>query len=1121
MAHDLVGRESELAALDALLAGARDQPAGVLIEGEAGIGKTSVWEEGVRRAEARAYRVLRCRPAEAETELAYAALGDLLAPVADAELDDLVELQREALEVALLRVRTERAADPRAIFTGLVAVLTRLAEQAPLLVAIDDVQWLDAASARALEFAFRRLPASIMLILARRTAPKTRQMAVGLRDGDEVRAVTAAPPASSVSEAEPAGESLVFGKEGDYWTIGRPDALFRLRDTKGLHHLDELLRHPHREFHAVELAAGGHAGQIAPAAPAAGGREAAEAGLHPELARDAGEILDPDAKAAYRRRLEELEEDLAEAEQHHDPERAARAREEIDFLSRELAAAVGLGGRDRRAASTAERARVNVTRSIRLAIKKIAENDERLGRYLDASVKTGIFCSYEPLEKVLAPTAPPTPAAVPEVPTTSSPRAQTSAFMPPPLEQSLPAERLERLVLRPLSLAELDKVLKRKLGGSFSRPALVRLRELSDGNPFFAIEIGRELLRRGGEPAVGDRLPVPETLQELLAARIEAISPAARDILLMASALSRPSVDVLEDALDRRPTVGPALIEAEEAGLVTVEGGRVRFTHPLLASTVYASAAGERRRRLHGRLAEVAAEEEERARHLALSVTAPDEDAATVLERAAQGANRRGAQDAVAELFEWSRRLTPADREQDLARRTLGEAAALFVTGDIGRARELTQAAVETAAPGPLRAEALLLLGRISHVDQMSGVASEHLDRTLAEAGDDRRLRGRIHAELAWTNIDDHARAVEHAEAAIRLLDAEDEPALMAFALFTKFFSDVQLGRGADRELLRRGLELEQKAASRLTAFTDFPLIWFKFMDEFDEARSRYRAQAEWAKDRGHEGPGRERLSQLAELELRSGNWELAERYIEESCSDVEQAGLGGPLFLPLRIRAMIDAHLGRVERARATLTAIIEEAERRGSRFWAAYFLSIRGFVELTAGDAAAADEALTRMTEHLEEVGVVDALGQRSEPDHIEALVALGELDRARVVLARLEERGERLPRLWISTTLPRCRALVLASAGDVPAALAAVDEGVEHADAGMLPFELARTLLVKGHLHRRAEQYPAAKDALTQALEIFERLGAPTWAERVRAELSRVGLRPPARPELGARR
>jgi non-specific serine/threonine protein kinase len=116
---------------------------------------------------------------------------------------------------------------------------------------------------------------------------------------------------------------------------------------------------------------------------------------------DAGEMLDAEAKAAYRARIEELREELDEAERFHDVERVARAREELEFIGAELARAVGLGGRDRRAGNAAERARVNVTRAIRGAVKAIAEHDARLGHHLERSVRTGIFCAYQP-----GPTAP-------------------------------------------------------------------------------------------------------------------------------------------------------------------------------------------------------------------------------------------------------------------------------------------------------------------------------------------------------------------------------------------------------------------------------------------------------------------------------------------------------------------------------------------------------------------------------------------------------------------------------------------------------------------------------------------------------------------------------------------
>jgi non-specific serine/threonine protein kinase len=117
--------------------------------------------------------------------------------------------------------------------------------------------------------------------------------------------------------------------------------------------------------------------------------------VRPDLG-DAGELLDAQAKAAYKARLEELQAELDEAADNNDPGRGAKARQEMDFLVDELARAVGLGGRDRRAASHAERARLNVTRAIRAAMANLASADPSLGRHLAATIRTGRYCSYIP-----------------------------------------------------------------------------------------------------------------------------------------------------------------------------------------------------------------------------------------------------------------------------------------------------------------------------------------------------------------------------------------------------------------------------------------------------------------------------------------------------------------------------------------------------------------------------------------------------------------------------------------------------------------------------------------------------------------------------------------------------
>ena len=202
-----------------------------------------------------------------------------------------------------------------------------------------------------------------------------------------------APPLDPEVETAPADSAKAwqvgtFRREGEYWTIEFEGDAFRARDSKGMWYLARLLHAPSQELHALELAR--------PASPASrsGGFDGGP--LAGDALGDSGPALDAAAKAAYRERLADLRSDLSEAEAWNDHGRAERSQTEIDALTRELAAAVGLGGRDRTAASAAERARVSVTRAIRAALARIAEQSPTLGSHFDATIRTGTYCSYHP-----------------------------------------------------------------------------------------------------------------------------------------------------------------------------------------------------------------------------------------------------------------------------------------------------------------------------------------------------------------------------------------------------------------------------------------------------------------------------------------------------------------------------------------------------------------------------------------------------------------------------------------------------------------------------------------------------------------------------------------------------
>jgi hypothetical protein len=180
----------------------------------------------------------------------------------------------------------------------------------------------------------------------------------------------------------------VFRREGEFWTIAYQGQTFRLRDVKGLRYIASLLASPGREVHVLELVS------VATGRPSDARARLAESDVVGSWPSDLDPVLDDQAKKDYGRRLQELEDELEQARDWRDSERAARLEDELDLLTRELARAVGLRGRDRTFASPAERARINVTKAIRTAIRLIDQQCPELAAHFEASIQTGRSCSY-------------------------------------------------------------------------------------------------------------------------------------------------------------------------------------------------------------------------------------------------------------------------------------------------------------------------------------------------------------------------------------------------------------------------------------------------------------------------------------------------------------------------------------------------------------------------------------------------------------------------------------------------------------------------------------------------------------------------------------------------------
>ncbi|HEV3115158.1 MAG TPA: AAA family ATPase [Candidatus Binataceae bacterium] len=189
-------------------------------------------------------------------------------------------------------------------------------------------------------------------------------------------------PVPTVFQNTSSPRQAIFRKEGEYWTLGYRDKSFSLKDTKGLGYLAHLLRHPMTKFRVLDLTA-----------KIAGQQKDFESAGMPG---DAGERLDEQTKVVYRRRLSDLREELEEAKGLGKVERAEQVEQEIDALTGELSRAAGLGGRSRRAASASERARQNITKTIKSVVERIAQSDAALADILSRCIKTGSFCHYEP-----------------------------------------------------------------------------------------------------------------------------------------------------------------------------------------------------------------------------------------------------------------------------------------------------------------------------------------------------------------------------------------------------------------------------------------------------------------------------------------------------------------------------------------------------------------------------------------------------------------------------------------------------------------------------------------------------------------------------------------------------
>jgi DNA-binding CsgD family transcriptional regulator len=843
-----VSRPLEIRAVSEFLQSAAHQPGALVIEGEPGIGKTTLWLTAVEQARASGYQVFSARVGQAESVLAYAAAADLLRDVDGAILGDLPDVQRIAVDRVLLRASSEdQATDQRAVAAAFASVFERLAADAPVLIAIDDAQWLDRSSQDVVAFAARRFKGPVALLFTERS-----------------------------------------GVEGDttasWLQLPRPDGIERLR--------------------------------------------------------------------------------------------------------------VG-----------------------------------------------------------------------------------------------------------PLSLGGLHVLLSGRLGHSFPRPTMVRIAEISGGNPFFALELARAIDVGSSNPQTA----LPSSLSELMRLRIGLLDRDARKLLLATACAASPTVELLAQV-----TGVPieSLGEAEAKGIVGIYGGVVRFTHPLLAQSVYTDASAAERRAMHRSLAQTATLPELRARHMALAASSADPETLRALDIAADEAAARGAPAAAAELMELAIGLGG-----DQPERRIRAARHHSNAGDPQRARALLDRTVDTLPPGTLRATALNLLAGVHLYDDNWSEAVAVLERALDDAEDDPPLLVQTLIMLAFgqrmvSKLDD---SLFYARKAVTYAEQFGDPALISRALAMSVQLNFMFGNGVDEVSLRRAVELEVPDNEALTPFSagmieGLVLAW---TGQLDRAHARMVEVQRRCVERGAENDLTAVASCDALVETWRGNLAGAERLADEAMERAEQGS--GSLAIALSMRALVTAYLGREQESRAAINAALDIAKRTKSPRLAQWPIMTKGFLEVSVGKYAEALAAVQPMQRVLKAIPGTEIMTASFIPDAVEAMISLGRSEDAVPLIEALERNGRRFDRAWMLAVGARCRSMWLAAQGDVEAAAAKAHEAMAEHDRLPMPFERARTQLLLGQLQRRQRQKEGSRATLREALEAFESMGAPLWANRGRAELARAEVVP----------
>jgi DNA-binding CsgD family transcriptional regulator len=664
-------------------------------------------------------------------------------------------------------------------------------------------------------------------------------------------------------------------------------------------------------------------------------------------------------------------------------------------------------------------------------------------------------------------------------------------------------DAVQLIQLKPLSLGALQAVIFDRIGRSFPRPTMVRIFEVSRGNPFYAIEFARVI--EASSP-VGE-MTLPRTLSEIVQSRLSGLDSDLCDALLAVACLTTATVDQVTLATDvGAERVIELLEQAEAAGIIEIRGSRVKFTHPLLARGLYDDAVPARRRSMHRQLAQIVVEPEMRARHLALGATRRDTTTLQALDDAAESARSRGAPVAAAELLELAMRL-----DGDTPERRVKTASHHFAAGDTGRARSLLEDSVAEMPGGAARAEALNALALVRLDDDSFSDAAQILQQGLDDSAGNPELRVRMLNTLSYAlfnagDVPAAARVVEDAAAEAMALG---NPHLVSMACGMRAVQQFIRGDGYDETSMKQAIAGEDRTLNVPLAFRPHVqnAMLLGLIGALADARRDMLSIRRTCLERGGE-------SELMFVGFHTvlqavwhGDMTEAALVAEDTMARAQQLGGDFPIFIGLTLQATVAAYGGREDDARRDIVEALAAGQRSSAYTLLGWTVSMLGFLEVSLENYSAAIATLEPLLATLTaQPRATEIIPAACLPDAVEALVQLGRLDEAASLVEMLERNGVRLDRPWILAVGSRCRSMLLAADGDVDTAIKSARDAMVWHDKLPMPFERARTQLLLGQLERRQRHREAAATTLREALATFERLDTPLWAKRAKASLTR---------------